>query len=820
VININQQIGIQFAATGMESINKAVKAIKTQLVDLQSFMKGLNLGGVDKIATSLTQAATAMGKMSAASAGIQRTAGAILTLATATETLVRAQSGLRNFSQAVGTAPRNAGAAATTSTGPTQHSGPPSATVGSAPPPQGHGETFPVPVTGFRGGGGRWFAHGPMSLPQHSSQRMLPPGMGWGRGNGDGAIHLTQGPDGTYSRGNYVGGRYPNYDYAVGAKHKRTGDGKSWLGQFGTDTAAAMYTTARYGVGAGVLYGAYRGAKYGVTGILGGGARQKIVEENRRLYSNDMSQEEVAEVSQAGRQFSAKYPWVNVPDYIKGTSESGSYFPNMPKKFWRSNTERSFQLQTLGQMKDPIQANRMLNDTLMLQLNKLPAKEKQDALSGKNNVLSQMQDKTTAMLGKAFEISPIWAQDWSDYQKYALATEMNKGMPLSYAIARLGAMRPGYRASTLGRGDARLFTKEATTFAKLNLAAQNPKFDSLKPKQQKTQVNSITNEIQGKLQNDPSAVLTQAWRDVQELKARGVNDPFTKYGVSQHFRSAFESTIEPSMNEDIKLKQTQLEGATISGQVGKISNNLSDITTGMQLLGTAATNLSTSLATTYNAFDKFQSLADAINAKTKRNDEETALSKKIEQYDKRYPLFDPNAKQDPMERYGEVSYMRGRGDPDDLVSKYMRHTDPRRKQNPWSSQFADDTQTVADKVRFPGMGFVGDLVKDYNPLNYVTKGLAWAMPDVFGNNAEKKRVDNFVDSPPSAPATPAMGTQFFTEQLSNGGGAAKDFASACQEAANKIRNMKIDAPTATSGKEGASQTGADQGLLSPHQNKR
>ena len=796
-------------------------------------MKNLEMGGVSSIGASLNQAATALASISKSATGIDGAAGAMQRLATATRSLVEAQAGLRNAGEVVGAkGSRGAGA-----TGPTQHGGPPMASV-----VPGNNYQSPMPINGF---GEPWRQTSASNRPVSPGYSVVPWAPNWQSGGSRGypypggmnafrtALppgHVDPGPFGQYGHYFRSGGRPTQmrqqsdgvYRIAQPSFSGRTANGgiggsRGAGGGLVPDSFNSFLpfgTMVKYGLAGGAVYGGYRAAKYGVTDILGGNARKDIVKENSRLFSVGMNQDEAADIEASGRRFSGKYPWVSTPEYMKTAAESGSYYPNMPKSFWKSNAETSIKFAKSGQFKDNFQANRIFNDTIKLRLNALPAKQQQEALNGKNNTLSQLQNDTYAKLGALFESSPTWAKDWGDYQKYAMATLLKRGVPFENILGRLAVMRPGYRASTLGRADTRLFTKEAATFAKLQMGAEGITPENTKKGQYGKLVKQRANTISGRMSKDSAGVFTEAYQNVENLKAQGVNDPLTSIGgASQNFRSAYETAIEPGINQQIAQESAKIGQNTLGRQDSKIDQNIDQLTTGMQKVTNSLGLLAESLAKTHGAFEKFNQLAEFINKQTQKNDQQTSVDKKIDKAKKDYPLW--SGKNQPAEeRWQTIKSMRENGVSDDMVMKYARETDPKRKKNPWSSQFVDDLDYVKSYIpKVPGMSMFSDAVKDYNPLNMVSRGLQWAAPGVFGDDAQKGKVDNLIEKAPPLVTDDPKYDRFKGSDGGGGGnlsGSAHDLSGAASElksAAHALSNIKIPTAAAAGGSM-ANQTAA------------
>jgi hypothetical protein len=104
---MNQTIGIQFTATGMDSVKNAVDKIKRYLKELDNTLSRSNISGLEKMGTSLGAAANSLGRIATPgmASGIERTAKAVFNLAAATELLVGAQAGLNASASAYGKAP-------------------------------------------------------------------------------------------------------------------------------------------------------------------------------------------------------------------------------------------------------------------------------------------------------------------------------------------------------------------------------------------------------------------------------------------------------------------------------------------------------------------------------------------------------------------------------------------------------------------------------------------------------------------------------------------------------------------------------------------
>lgn len=815
---MNQEIGIHFFAKGQDTVVAAVDEIRRKLETLQK-----DLGNANKLFTfgetlnkdSVSHAeklAAAFEKLSASAAGVSNLAGAVKNLAASTAQLVEAQAGMRNYSSLgrAGASPRGSAAS-----GVDQHSGPPLASQNPRPsaigpfPANGYGEPWREPhrPSGWSNGMSVWEPNwqtggsSKASMPGgfFAFNKALPPGMGpfghygdyWkvredlgGRGGGGGGFRRG----GSFFRG--LSDSWNN-------RHNWADALNSGFWPFGT--------MIKYG-GAGMMtYGTARLLHRGVTDILGGGARTENVKEFGRLLAVGQSPEEAFQTEREGQILRQTMPWITMPEYMKSRAESASYWSSFSPGYQKYNAEQAMMLAKIGQMDNQFEANRILNDTVKLQWGHLKPEERNEAK------LYELTKTSRAQLARAFQLNPLWAKDWSDYQKYAFATHISKGDSLAHALAYVGTMKPGYRPSTIGRADNRFMTAETEKIASLLLQAEKGVTkESFKGKgaAQKFKAAKLdyANQIRWQMETDPGAIDARLYQAVEQLRAAGHADPFAEHKFSTQFGQQYRTRIQPGVQKDIAEMEAQIEAADPHKQEIDFANNLKYLTTGTEQVSVAFKSLSEEAAKVYNTFERFQGVADYINKMTAGIERNYQTGKVTEGFDKLYPSGMP------IPEGKEQQYMKNRlkayyhlEDVDATTAdraKFIRRSDPRARDHPWLTGAVNWIEDSKDYVHqgvlgrfFDSLNLGKALAEESGALGLADRGTKWIYSKIFGGtgDADENTINKFKTENQKTMASPSdVGMDFFSGALRQGGSSVMSFADAVQIAITKINNAKTE----------------------------
>jgi hypothetical protein len=645
VIEINQQIGIQFTATGADKVVAAVKEIKDQLTQLQGFMKSLNAGDMGKMATSLTEVAKSFTNISNAASGIQRTAGAVLTLASATETLVRAQAGLRKFSDAVGPAPSAAAGG---------RGGPPIATVHggqnyrSGDIPRSRAMTLwsppyqPPP---------NWYEPPPRRLALPSGSQTTGP-MGaysnyWSNpgGNTQGMRRNWRGvwvPTGEppFSAGSTGGGGGTPEIRRPRRPGGGSGDG------FGDSLGKKIGTVAGYSLATAGVYGIYRLVKAGVTDILGEGALESLMDARSRLFAEGLKWPEIQAIEAEGRRSTRDKPWFSTNDYGRAYAEGMGYFPRQTPDVYRTFADSSMRIAKRGQLKDTFKAGQILGDLSTLQMNHIDPR----LLTPQKRV--EILKNTQKAIELATRDNPLWLTQIGDYTKYAAPAMLDQGMKIDEILAWAGAMKPGFRPSTLGRGTKRWFTREPENIAQLLLASEKQihspnmleatghKVSKKERNKYKKLLGDETNKLRWEIEKDPLSILGRVYQGYQHLRDQGRQNPFADAKMSLNFDPIYRSMIKPAVGETVKSNLADWRGITVDQLNAEDSKNVGKMSTGMQRLSASLSRWSEAASTAYGVGEAFTSASKMMDKWTEHLDKDTKDRLELQKQEKLVASYD------------------------------------------------------------------------------------------------------------------------------------------------------------------------------------
>jgi hypothetical protein len=665
---MNQTIGIQFTASGMESVTAAVAEIKKSLKSLDVALDRAG-GGKSGLAGTMAQAATSAEQFAGAISKAAGATGGINALAMAMERVAIAAgrlSGLKMPQLPVG------------QTGSQAPLLPPGrATQG--------GYTYPIPgvVPGRSAQSFQFQKPNPQwAYSQNRTQPTLLPQAT--------EIPLSKGTDGKWG---YIppttdkgGGKRPPKPPKSGGLSGRPGRYEG-MGFF-EDSITAGGTILRYGLPAATMYGGYRFGKNYFQNILGGKAREGVMEASKGLVATDFDTQERAVVEAAGSQFTSKFPLYGqkgLETYLTATAESASSFdPNrVGYKNIKGLTETSMKLSAMTGQKDPQQSVRLITDILNAKMLRLTPKRRESALSPSSDYLSKESEKIAGQLNAAIRVFPAWGKDIQNFQAQGLGVFLEKGWDLPEILSYFGVLKSaGFKSSTIGRGAKSLLSKETRTMARLDLlnrrdAQGKLAIDPSKLGKYKKDEIQLQQKYAKMMRDNPDEGLEQFFRQYT-LAKQNYADPLELAGSSRDFRSMISTELEPGVRaaqrENAEIIRKEGEGGTTKLDA-QLTGNMSSMVSGWSRLTQEMEKANIALAAVNTGFSGFSKLAEKLSGYTQQLN-----AIKLQEGRPEPTPGQPVIPNDPNYNEQRKKYLRGLVDaglPREMIDREVISTDPK-----------------------------------------------------------------------------------------------------------------------------------------------
>lgn len=725
---MNQNIGISFTVKGQDEVTAAVKSIKESLSglgsDLKKISESLNLGkDFGAQVKELGKFASNIKKMSGEVTGIENLAKAIATLSEATQLLVKAQAGVRRFSDLTGPAPSaaamNRGGATTTSVGaaPSQRGGAgPVATENSKPnstyvPNWILSSGYNYPSTNVRSRP-NWNYGNPRNMnfyrSRASDQLALP------QGEPD-PIEMKKGQNGAYysdhdTRAGY-GRRKPITNKILGPDDFRyvgkvdefgnpagnySGRSSSPLSKGG---GRAQASRGMSGIGFWLRYNLAELAASEMASEFKGQTLGEdyapIATSMRDLVATDFSKEQRAKTWASANAFSRQYPLFNSEQYLKGAGQMASSF--QPNEWGLDSVlkanEAAMKMSALNKL-DPAKAADLLSSYSNAALMQMTPKQQQAAKS--NGWLGQNTSQNAAYLNEAIKVFPLWGPDIMNFNAQAMGNMAARGWDVPKQLAFLGTLKSaGFKSSSIGRASKTIMGRDADKVADMMLGTAGPGGGALLPehlskdkKQGKAEFAKLKGELAQRymqaLDNDMPEAIKMLTGAMLLAKDQGIYDPLQEFKFSREFIGTTKTMGMPGYLSMFEENEKKIRNANPEEAGNKLKGEREDLTTPWQELNKALTENQQILAKLNTDWPVTNALLGALGQMTEAAHRANQSGLTREGFSKQYPRGQAITDIDSYNRDRRIvaQELLNQGHGYDYVKQWIEYTDPSKQSAP------------------------------------------------------------------------------------------------------------------------------------------